>query len=162
MGKDLFFNIEWEGLEELDEEFAKMESRFREILVEEYTQYGLLVEEGAKSLVHHDQGDLEDSIHFNKAEVTGDEVIVQGGSNLKYALKRHEAPYRMGVHDKYDNGAKFPNYYVGGRGRGTHAKPSWRGYKPGRKYLENAIKATEKDFDKMNTRILKRTYGDKK
>ncbi len=156
MAKDDVFSIEWEGLDEFHDMLDKMEKEHENIIMDEMTKFGMLAEEGTKALVHHDHGDLEDSINFDKAKKEGRDIIVRGGSNLVYALRRHEEPYRMGVHHKYENGRKFPNYYVGGRGRGTHAKPMWRGYKPGRKYMENAIKAIEPDYDKMNARALER------
>jgi hypothetical protein len=152
-----FIHIEWEGLAELEQLFDGMDDAFMRILKEEYTDYGMLVEEGSKALVHHDESDLEDSINFGQAEPEGSGVAVEGGSNSKYALKRHERPYRMGRHPKYENGAKFPDYYVNGRGEGTRSKPKWRGKMPGRKYLLNAINATERDYEKMLERILERT-----
>jgi hypothetical protein len=161
--KDEFLNIEWDGIKELEEYFDKFEENFEQILIEEYTKYGMLVEEGTKALVHHDEGDLEGSISFDRAKREGNTVVVEGGSNLSYALRRHEEPYRMGTFPKYENGSKFPNYYLYGRGRGTLTKPKWRGYKPGRKFLQNAINATKRDYDKMNERILERTLdGDNK
>lgn len=161
--KDDFLKVEWDGLEELEKYFDKFGEDFEEILLDEYTKYGMLVEEGAKALVHHDEGDLEGSIKFDKAKKDSKGVSVEGGSNLPYAVRRHEEPYRYGVHDKYDNGSKFPNYYVYGRGRGTLTKPTWRGLRPGRKFMQNAISATKKDYDKMNERVLKRALdGDRK
>lgn len=156
MAKDDVFKIEWEGLKEFHDALDSMEKEAEKIIVEEMTGFGKLAEEGTKALVHHDEGHLHDSINFDKAKKEGNSLVVHGGSNWEYALRRHEEPYRMGVHDKYKDGKKYPNYYVGGRGRGTHAKPAWRGYKPGRKYMENAIKAIEPDYDKMNERALER------
>jgi hypothetical protein len=152
-----FLRIEWDGLEELEQLFDEMEDNFMRILEEEYTQYGMLVEEGTKALAPHDEGDLEDSINFGHAVPEGSGVSVEGGSNAKHALKRHERPYRSGRHPKYENGSKFPDYYVNGRGEGTRSKRSWRGQMPGRKYLLNAINATERDYEKMLDRILERT-----
>lgn len=156
MANDDVFSIEWEGLDEFAEMLDKMDDQTDKIIMEEMTKFGMLAEEGTKALVHHDEGTLEDSINFDKAKREGGDIVVQGGSNLEYALRRHEEPYRMGVHHKYSEGKKWPNYYVGGRGRGTHRKPAWRGYQPGRKYMENAIKAIEGDYDKMNARALER------
>ncbi|WP_445506794.1 HK97 gp10 family phage protein [Niallia sp. 03190] len=156
---DDFIRLEWGGLDELDEMLDGMEEKYEEIAIEEYTKYGLLVEEGAKALASKDRGELESSINFGTAKKSGDKIIVEGGSNLKYALRRHEEPYRMGIHDKVDNGAVFENYYIGGKGRKTLRKPNWRGYKPGRKFLANAITATQEDYDKMNERILNRLLG---
>jgi hypothetical protein len=159
LAREDFLHIEWDGLKELEQFFDKMEENFEQILIDEYTEYGMLVEEGAKALVHHDEGDLEDSISFDRAKKEGNGISVEGGSNSRYALRRHEEPYRKGIHPKYENGAKFPNYYVNGRGEGTRSKLNWRGYQPGRKYLLNAINATKKDYDKMLERILERTLG---
>jgi len=148
------FDIEWEGedvlLDLLDDE------RLMRIALEEYTKLGLLAEEGMKALVHHDEGDLEDSISFDPAIRQGDHIIVEGGSNSPYAWKRHEEPYRMGTYTKYDNGSKYPRYYLNGRGRRTLTKPSWRGIRPGRKYAQNAINAIQPDYEAINARILER------
>ncbi len=146
------FDIEWKGLDEFHEALDKMDKEADKIIMEEMTKFGMLAEEGTKALVHHEEGHLHDSINFDKAKRQGSEIVVNGGSNWKYALRRHEEPYRMGIHDKgLDRG-----YYVDGRGRGTRGKPAWRGIQPGRKYMENAIKAIEPDYDKMNARALER------
>lgn len=156
------FEIKWDGLDLLKEKFDEMENELKRIAVEEYNNYALLVEEGAKALSPKDSGDLEASITTEKAKFTGTTVHTAVGSNMKYALRRHEAPYRKGTFPKYDNGAKFPDYYVDGRGEITRSKPSWRGQIPGRKYLQNAINATENDYFETNERILRRTLkGDK-
>lgn len=151
--------IEWEGLKEFSDLLKKTNRQITKIVMEKYTDLGVLAEEGTKALAPHDEGNLEDSINFDSAKKQGGNIIVQGGSNLEYALRRHEEPYRMGVHDKYGDGRKTPDYYVGGRGRATHRKPPWRGYKPGRKYLDNAIKGIEKDYDSTNIRILEKILG---
>ncbi|OYD59780.1 hypothetical protein CGZ90_00820 [Fictibacillus aquaticus] len=151
--------IEWDGLQELEQLFDNMNEEFEKILLEEYSQYGKLVEEGAKALVHKDTGDLEESLNFGQAQREGNLVVVEGGSNLPYALKQHESPKKGGIRAKYDNGAKFENFYKDGLGEKTRAKPPWRGFKPGRKFLQNAINATKEDYDEMNKRILKRTLG---
>lgn len=161
MAKNVF-DIQWEGLDALEKEFDKMDKKFTRILAEEYTKYGKLVEEGTKALAPQDESDLTDSINFDKAEITRTGVTVEGGASSEYALRRHEEPYREGTYPKYDNGAKFEDYYVDGRGLATRLKPNWRGYMPGRKYMENAIKATQRDYNKMNQRILDRTLGERK
>lgn len=151
------FKIEWEGLKEFHDALDSMEKEAEKIIMEEMTEFGMLAEEGTKKLAPHDEGDgLVDSINFDKAKREGSSIVVRGGSNSEYALRRHEEPYRLGVHDKYKSGKHWPGFYIDGRGRGTRGKPSWRGYRPGRKYMENAIKAIEPDYDKMNERALKR------
>lgn len=156
------FGIEFVGLDKYIKDLKTMEKQTTKVIAQEYTKYGSLVEKGAKALVHHDGGELEDHTNFDKARIEGSSVVVEGGSNLKYALRRHEEPYRPGVHDKYENGRFSPGYYVNGRGEGTRGKPPWRGYEPGRKFLENAIKATEKDYNKTNDRAIDRILGMKK
>ncbi|GGB41713.1 hypothetical protein GCM10011409_19060 [Lentibacillus populi] len=135
MAKGDIFEIEWEGLDEFVELLDKMDNKSEEIIIDEMTKFGMLAEEGTKALVHHDEGTLEDSINFDKATKEGSDIVVRGGTNVIYALRRHEEP---------------------GRGPGTLAKPAWRGYQPGPKYMENAIKAIEPDYDKMNARALER------
>lgn len=156
LANDDFIRIEWVGLTEFEELIDGMEEEFERIALQEYSKYGLLVEEGTKALVFHDEGDLEASINFGPAKKEGKSIVVEGGTNMVYALKLHEKPYGNKTHNKYENRSVFEDYYVNGKGERTRAKPSWRGYKPGRKYLQNAVNATEKDFDKMNERILKR------
>ncbi|OXS77955.1 HK97 gp10 family phage protein [Domibacillus enclensis] len=159
MAKDDFIRINWDGLNDLDGLLEGIEEKVDAIAEEEYQKYGLFVEAATKSLVHHDEGDLEASIHSSTSNKDGQiETVV--GSNMKYALRRHEEPYRMGTHNKYDNGAKFERYYLNGRGRRTLLKPKWRGYKPGRKYLDNAVKATAQEYDETNERILRRITGE--
>lgn len=135
MVKGDVFSIEWEGLDEFHDMLDKMDKEAENIIMDEMTKFGMLAEEGTKALVHHDEGVLEDSINFDKAVREGNSIVVRGGTNVVYALRRHEEP---------------------GRGPGTIAKSSWRGYRPGPKYMENAIKAIEPDYTKMNARALER------
>ena len=155
---DNVFNFEWEGFEEFRDLIDGLEDEFYKIAKEEYTKYGMLLEEGTKALAPVDEGNLEDSINFiTKRE--GNSIVIEGGSNLEYALRRHEEPYRMGKHPKYDNGSKFPDYYKDGRGRETRAKGTWRGMQSGRKFLTNAVILTEEDWNTMNRRIIQRLFG---
>jgi hypothetical protein len=153
-----YFNIEWDGMDEFIRLLEEMPADFERILIEEYTEYGMLMEEGTKALAPHDEGNLEDNINFDKAKRVGTGVVLEGGvSNVVYARRRHEEPYRSGKHPKYDDGAKYPNYYINGRGARTRSKPKWRGKMPGRKYLANAVIATKEDYEEMNKRVLDRT-----
>lgn len=156
MAEQFEIHMEWINREEFDMLLQTMPKRFEQILIEEMTKFGSKVEEGAKELAPEDSTDLVDSINFGKARRYSGGVIVEGGANTPYALRRHEEPYREGVHDKYDEGSKFPDYYVHGRGAGTRSKGSWRGYQAGRKYLENAVKATNEDWDDMLERVMER------
>lgn len=154
--RDINIDVQWEGLEELGNLFRRMDDRFQFILLQEFNDFLNLVEEGAKALAPHDEGDLEDSINSSGAHIQGAGVTGEVGANTAYALRRHEEPYRGGVHPKYDNGSKFPDYYVNGRGAGTRGKGSWRGYPAGRKYITNTVKATERDWEDMLERVLER------
>lgn len=148
-------DVQWEGLEELQAMFMTMDDRFQRILKEEFDDYMALVEDGVKSLAPHDEGDLEDSIAAY-SQLLPNGITGAVGANTEYALRRHEEPYRTGKAPKYDNGGKFPDYYVNGRGAGTRAKGMWRGYPAGRKYITNAVRATEQDFYDMLERVLER------
>lgn len=139
MARDVF-SVEWSGLDEFNKLLDKMEKEHEKVIMEELTKFGMLAEEGTKALVHHDEGTLEDSINFDKARKEGGGIVVTGGTNVSYAMMRHENP---------------------GRGPGTLAKPTWRGYVPGPKYMENAIKAIDKDYNVMNQRVLDRIMGSK-
>lgn len=155
MAGDLF-SIEWQGLDELKQYFEAMDARFIRICTDEMTKFGLTVEETAKALAPRDSGDLEDSITASVAEMRGTifEVIV--GTNLEYALRVHEQPERTGVYPKYERGVKYDDYYVNGDGQNTRSKKSVKGYKPGRKYMTNAVLASEDDWNEMCNRIITR------
>lgn len=151
------FYLEWHGLDEFIEDLEVMEREFDKNVEKGMAKYGMLAEDGSRALAPKDSGELEISINFKKPHREGGNIVVEGGSNSVYALRRHEEPYRYGIHDKYDNGVKYPNYYVYGKGRRTLQKPAWRGEKPGRKYMERAIVATEKDFAKIMADALEQT-----
>lgn len=150
------FDIKFTGDKELAKYLKSLDKDVNRIMMEEYTKFGKLVEEGARALAPKDRGDLTDTINSDPAERTSKGISVEVGVGSVYGVRRHEERPRPGTHPKYENGAKFPNYYKNGDGLRTRSKGSWRGEKPGRKYLERAVKATEKDFDEMNERILKR------
>lgn len=152
------FSLEWEGLDQMARQFEQMEEAFVAILRDEYTKYGLLLEEGGRSLAPEDTGDLAASIRFSGLRFSGNGVEGDVGTNLIYALRRHEEPYRYGTFPKYNNGSKFPNYYINGRGAVTRTK-SWKGYPAGRKYLENAVLALQDYYNQMLQRIMDRTLN---
>lgn len=162
MAKRDGFSIEWDGLDEFIDELEGMEKEFVANVEKGMAKYGMLAEEGSRALVHRDSGDLETSISFGKPKREGGNIVVEGGSNLAYALRRHEERVRRGYHDKYDAGVKYPRYYFNGRGERTQQKPTWRGEVPGRKFMERAIKVTETEFDKIMAEALEKTLGGKR
>lgn len=156
MARDNIFSFEWEGIPELARELRNMDDNLERIMIDEYSKYGLLVEEGAKALAPKDKGDLTDTINADQAQRNGKEIFVEVGVGSIYGLYQHEKRLRPGTHPKYHRGAKFPDYYKDGYGLKTRSKPAWRGEKPGRKYLERAVNLTEDDFNEMNDRALQR------
>lgn len=156
MARDNIFQIEWEGIDELTQFLNSMDDNVERILVDEFTKYGLLVEEGARALATHDKGDMEDTINADRAKKSGNEIFVEVGVGSIYGIYQHEKRTRGGIHPKYSRGAKFPGYYKDGYGMRTRSKPSWRGEKPGRKFLQRAVEVTDDDFDEMNARALER------
>lgn len=135
----------------------QMDESMERILKQEFTRFGLLVEEGARALAPHDRGDLTDTINADPAKIIAGGVEVEIGVGSIYGVYQHEkAITRWGSYPKYDNGAKFPDYYKNGYGARTRSKPSWRGHRPGRKYLERAVQTLRPDFDEMNRRALQR------
>ena len=155
MARDIF-RLEWDGLDQLVRIMEEMNDEKDAIIIEEYTRFGLLVEEGTKALAPHDKGDLEDTIHSEPAKRDGDGISTEVYVGSEYGVYQHELVPRSGEHPKYENGAKFPGYYKDGKGARTRSKPGWRGEEPGRKYLERAVELTDDDFTEMNERALDR------
>lgn len=118
----------------------------------------LNAEADAKALSPRDKGDLENSIHANKAEFNNHVVSGSIGSNLVYALRRHEEHIREGTWNKYERGVKYEGYYVNGRGEVTRAKPEVRGYMPGRKYLENAARINKDNWRREIAHAVSDTF----
>lgn len=156
-----YVSIQWDGLEELAGLVEDMGDQIEKIAIEEYNDFGMLLEEGVRALMPRDGSDLEGSYNVSKARLEGKEISIEGGTNSVYALRRHEEPYRNGIRPKYEDGAKFPGFYKNGRGARTRSKAGFRGEKAGRKYQERAVELLKKDYDEMNERILSRVLGGK-
>lgn len=153
----LNIKFEIEGLDELAKQMERAGRELDKNLKQGMKEYSALAEEGSRALAHRDSGDLEASIHADPIRSSTGKVEGAVASNLSYALRRHEEPVRKGSHDKYDNGSKFSDYYVDGRGERTRQKASWRGEKPGRKFMGRAVRVTEKDFDAIFAKALEKT-----
>lgn len=151
-----FLDMDWEGLDELERLVENMDDEFDRIALEEYRDFAMEFEGAVRALMPRDESDLEGSYNVSAPRKGSSEITIEGGTNSEYALRRHEEPYRSGSHDKYDNGAKFPGYYVNGRGARTRSKPGFRGEKAGRKYQERAVKLMEEDWNRTNLKILER------
>lgn len=118
----------------------------------------LNTEADSKALAGRDSGRLEQSINASRAKYSNDVISGRVGSNLVYALRRHEEQPRIGTYNKYEDGVKYEGYYFNGRGELTRAKPSVSGFKPGRKYLENAGTINEKHWRRNLTDAITDTY----
>lgn len=149
VGKGIGFGIDFD-IDKVIEDFGGMAGDVDKNVDKGLSEYGMVFEEAGKALAPYDSGDLVTSIQFQGLKTVSGARQGSVGSDLEYALRRHEEPYKPGTRDKYDNGVKFERYYLNGRGRRTHRRPGFRGQKAGRKYLERAQVATEKDhFDIM-------------
>lgn len=154
-----FMRIEWTGLAELELYFKDLEASFQQHMIEEMRDYTLLVETGARALAQRFSGELEEHIVAAAVAVKNGMVVGEVGSNLAYAWRRHEEPYRAGEHPLHHEGIKIEKYYKNGLGRRTRSKGAWRGQMPGRKFLERAVIATEAEFFAAAERALERTLG---
>lgn len=152
-----FMNIEWDGLDELATLFGDMDDLMVHNLKAAMTDYTLLVETGARKLAQRYEGNLMRSIIAGPVSATAGLVTGSVGTNLVYAWRRHEEPYRRGKHPLYDAGIKIEDYYKDGLGRKTRQKSSWRGQMPGRKFLERAVNVTEIDFEDIFDAALEAT-----
>lgn len=151
-------NIELEGFEEFADAMAKMPKVLMHNLSKELGYVALTAERLARQLAPRDTGELEDSIHAGAIKREGGALVTYIGTNMEYAKYVHElSSNRIG--DKYDKGVKITGYYVDGRGQRTRDKPSIKGYKPGRKYLRNAIVLTEPYLEKAMNRAIEKTLG---
>lgn len=154
---DEYFKFEFdESYDEMAEYFKNFRKRIDDIIKEELEDFGIHVESIAKELAPVDSGDLENSIKASKVIVQGEQFSITIGTNNEYALRRHEEPESSGIRPKYERGVKYDKFYINGRGEKTRKKPNVRGYKPGRKYLTNAVKATEEDWNTLCERVIAR------
>ncbi|PAB61321.1 hypothetical protein [Anaeromicrobium sediminis] len=111
----------------------------KEDLMEEFKDQVQEVETGAKALAPKDEGNLEDAINKTEIEDDGNVLVADikvGGVAIKYAARMHEDTYEPGDI--------------------TIGKPSYKGFTPGRKYLENSIKANENDFIENIAEVVRR------
>ena len=152
------FRIEWEGLDEFKKLIKDAPKKFDRLVREELTDIGLVAEGYAKGLSPRDSGDLENSIFSTKASKSGGVYVVYVGTNMEYARYVHELFNPTGRGDKYERGVKYTNYYIGGRGKRTREKPNVKGYRPGRKYIRNAIVLTEPDVEKAMERVITKMW----
>lgn len=157
MADDLLdFEIEWDGLKELKKFFKTLDARFIKICIEEFSKFGITVEETIRLLAPRDTGELEESINAGIPMLKGKVFELSVGTNKEYALAVHERPYSSGNRHMYRKGVRYDNYYQNGRGTNTRLKAQYKGYTPGRKFIQNGVKASEDEWIKCLERVLKR------
>lgn len=147
--------FEWHGFANLIDDIDAIQNSFIGYVMRGMEQYSLVVEEGARHLAFRYGGDLESSIVAAAVAVRSKLVIGSVGTNIAYAWRLHEKPHGNKIGDLHDNGITIKGYYIGGRGRRTREKASWKGQMPGRKFLERAVVATEDEFYE----IMEDAYG---
>ena len=139
-------DIDTVGVEKLQKKLQTTNREFVNNLIENVELFSLQMESDSKDLAPADSKDLEQSI-ISVTNYKNGVVSSVTGSNLEYALRRHEEQYRKGTHDKYHKGVKYTDYYVNGRGELTRSKPSVQGKLPGRKYLSNAVMINRRNWN---------------
>jgi hypothetical protein len=109
-----------QNLDRLGQKLDSWKHRRRNQVKEATYDSGLLIEEGAKALAPHLDGDLEGAINTSSVEETsqGYEVTVGIHQGIPYAVRMHEEHYEPGEI--------------------TQSKDPYKGHDPGRKYLENS------------------------
>lgn len=110
------------------------------ILKEELQKVAARTEGYARELSPRDTGYLEDSIHMTTVEKEGISYSVYVGTNTEYAKY---------VHEMLSSGSPE-----------TRSKKGVGGYRPGRKFLSNAIVLSEDDLEEAMGRAIERVLGE--
>lgn len=136
---DELINIDFEGLDEFVQLLENLTPEFEKAIISEMDSYRLQVEGGAKALTPEDTNELTESITSSEVQRVGNSFIFTVGSDLAYAVRMHEHQGNWGV--------------------GTVLKQAkeWRDYTPGNKFLENAVRGTEDDWNTAMEDILNNT-----
>jgi hypothetical protein len=144
-------------LANMDRISDEVDRRLRQAL----NEAALAVEEGAKQLAPKgDTGLLESSIVASEVKRTSSGYVVEVGSNVEYAARRHEEEPREGIFPKYiGGGQKINAYYINGRGIKTRSKSPLGRYLPGRKFLENSLKYHKKKINQSIADAVREVLG---
>lgn len=136
---DELINIDFEGLDEFVQLLENLTPEFEKAIISEMDSYRLQVEGGAKALTPEDTNELTKSITSSRVSRIGSEFFFTVGSDLPYALRMHEHQGNWGVRTMLKQAE------------------SWRDYTPGNKFLENAVRGTEDDWNTAMEDILNNT-----
>lgn len=157
-----FLQVDFTDLNNYIQEHKDREETFIRVARREYTDLSMLFETATRKLAPMYDGELARSISFDMPVWKGSVFQFAGGAGAAHALKQHEMPERKGKHDAYVDGVKHEGWYEDGRGKRTRQKPSYKGFLPGRKYLENALLAEEESIVAAEKRILDALGGNKR
>lgn len=152
-------SIKIEGLESLSKRMRNFKPNFERQIITELNYLANKAEGYARRLSPRDTGRLEESINAGKAKREGTSYVVYVGTNVEYATYVHELNSKRLRGDKYDKGVKLTNYYLGGMGAETRAKPTVGGFMPGRKFMRNAIILTDKHVEQAIRRAVRNAMG---
>lgn len=134
-------NIEFDGLDEFISLMDNYSKDVEDEIIKEMNKYKSQVETGAKKLTPVDTNELTNSITSSGVTREGGAYIFTVGSDLDYAVRMHEHQGNWGVRTMLKQAQ------------------AWRGYVPGNKYLENAVRATENDWNKSMENVINNTIG---
>lgn len=157
--QQLGINIELENWDEFADAIQNIPKTFSKVMTQELSKVALQAERYARQLAPRDSGELENSISASKVQQQGNSFVVYVGTNQEYATYVHELNSNR-IGDKYDKGVRITGYYVNGRGQQTRNKPSVKGYRPGRKYLRNAIVLTDTHLETAMSNAIDRVFGE--
>jgi len=141
MARNFNFSVDWDGLDAFIDEIDGMEKDIDREIIREMNLFKGKPEEGAKSLTPVLTNELTRSISTTAVTNQMGMIGFALGTNLHYARRMHE--------------------HRGGWGKATQEKQrtTWRGYTPGSKYVENAVRGTEDDFEQAMANALDRVIG---
>ncbi|MFO3718494.1 HK97 gp10 family phage protein [Staphylococcus felis] len=146
MPKRRHIDVDNSQVKRLADKVSETNSKFVENLIKNVDLFGMQMEDDSKALAPVDSRDLEQSIN-SKTSYSKGIVSSVTGSNLEYALRRHEEQPRIGKYNKYHKGVKYKDFYYNGRGELTRAKENVNDFQPGRKYLTNASLINRKNWN---------------
>lgn len=141
------FSFDLTGIEAMVREMKNVEDDVSRRIDETLTRLAHQVIADAKRLAPIDSGDLEASLIVGDVKRRLEEVFIEFGNSPEtdhYAAVQHEGFAKRGD-------GKVVHFTPGEK---TRSKGSHKGYEPGKKYLENAIKMNEKLITEEIQKVL--------
>ncbi|RKD20964.1 hypothetical protein BEP19_14860 [Ammoniphilus oxalaticus] len=147
MAKDgISFSLE--GIEMMVQNLDKVSKKVDQRLDDTLTKLAHQVITDAKALVGVDSGDLEGSLVVGEVKKEIRRIYIDFGNSPEtddYAAVQHEG-FRKTKSGKVIHMSPGPI---------TASKPNHKGFTPGKKYLENALKINEELIKKELSKVLK-------